>query len=521
MKLLPLRLRKHNRNKLNSLPFIKKDSTRHNNSEISYNNISNNSLNITTKVTLSKNNSISVLPISKLKKPRKIKLNKSLGSIEENIFFYPKTNTNNDTLKIIERADDIINKRKSTNLFYMEGSKNFSRKFIIGKCKEISKKNYKINHLKKKRTEINLKSYFMEQAIKNFNTQFSKDYNNFKKFISKKKEDLLEKAIENRKKTESILKQEQILHDSLMNLLIKQVKSFYVVQKFGSFFHELIGTPFLYDKVQNNDSEKIDFEFLSDKIINIYESKEKYLPLPKELNDDNLLDNKCIQLEEMILNMMRLKQSLEKELIQDIKIYNRELKLVEGIKRQYERDLDFVEQEKIYMSSIFKKSSVNNYEDFDYILKYILELGKELNVRGNNPEKSGENFYEYINYGRKTAKVLEGLETKINGLIGNIENIENIEKQKNEHIMEEILINQKIQNKKNIKLYFKRILEQKKLIKDQKTMDKGKKMIIRRRLVFSFSQIKHHKKIKKVIIKQDNDDNEELYYSESEKEKAE
>ena len=135
MKLLPLRLRKHNRNKLNSLPFIKKDSKRHNNSEISYNNISNNSLNITTKVTLSKNNSISVLPISKLKKPRKIKLNKSLGSIEENIFFYPKTNTNNDTLKIIERADDIIKKRKSTNLFYMEDSKNFSRKFIIGKCK--------------------------------------------------------------------------------------------------------------------------------------------------------------------------------------------------------------------------------------------------------------------------------------------------------------------------------------------------------------------------------------------------
>ena len=95
--------------------------------------------------------------------------------------------------------------------------------------------------------------------------------------------------------------------------------------------------------------------------------------------------------------MMRLKQSLEKELIQDIKIYNRELKLVEGIKRQYERDLDFVEQEKIYMSAIFKKSSVHNFADFDYILKYILELGKELNVRGNNPEKSGENFYEYIN----------------------------------------------------------------------------------------------------------------------------
>ena len=65
MKLLPLRMRKNNRNKLNSLPYIRKDYSMHNISEISYNN-SNNNVSITTKVSLSKNNSTSLITSHKL-----------------------------------------------------------------------------------------------------------------------------------------------------------------------------------------------------------------------------------------------------------------------------------------------------------------------------------------------------------------------------------------------------------------------------------------------------------------------
>ena len=519
MKLLPLRMRKNNRNKLNSLPYIRKDYSMHNISEISYNN-SNNNVSITTKVSLSKNNSTSLITSHKLKIPKKIHLNKSLGNNEKNIFYYPLTSNNNNTLKLIEKADDIIKKRKSSNLYVMEGGLNFSRKYIIGKSKEISKKNYAINHLRQERTEINSKNFYMDQVIKDFDTQFNKDYNDFLKFISVKEEDVLEKVMKIRKKTESILHQEQTLNDSLIDLLIKRVKSFYVLQKFGSFFHELIERPFLYSQVKNNYSEKSDFESISDKIINIYETKEKYLTLPKELNDDSLIDNKYAQLEEMILSMIGIKVSLEKEINNDIKNYDKELKLVKIIKSQYEKDLDFIKAEKFLMYSGLRKNSVHNYEFFDDILKYISELGKELKVKGNTPEKVGENSYEFVNYAKKALKILEGMETRVNELIGNIENIEQEEIKNNESIMKEILINQKNLNKMNIKLSFQQMQEKKKLIKDKQTMKKGKKWIIRRRLVFNFSNPKRRKKIKKVIIRKDNDE-DDLYYSDSETEKTE
>ena len=86
--------------------------------------------------------------------------------------------------------------------------------------------------------------------------------------------------------------------------------------------------------------------------------------------------------------------------------------------------------------------------------------------------------------------------------------------------MKEILINQKNLNKMNIKLSFQQMQEKKKLIKDKQTMNKGKKWIIRRRLVFNFSNPKRRKKIKKVIIRKDNDE-DDLYYSDSETEKTE
>jgi hypothetical protein len=172
------------------------------------------------------------------------------------------------------------------------------------------------------------------------------------------------------------------------------------------------------------------------------------------------------------------------------------------------------------MYSGLRKNSVHNYEFFDDILKYISELGKELKVKGNTPEKVGENSYEFVNYAKKALKILEGMETRVNELIGNIENIEQEEIKNNESIMKEILINQKNLNKMNIKLSFQQMQEKKKLIKDKQTMNKGKKWIIRRRLVFNFSNPKRRKKIKKVIIRKDNDE-DDLYYSDSETEKTE
>ena len=147
MKLLSLILNKKPRNKLNSLPNIRSNSTKHNTSEISFSNNINNSVSITTKASLPKNNSSTILVSNKLKKLRKIKLNNSLGSIAENQYYYPKTNVNKDTIKILAKADEVMKKRNNSNLYIMEGGKNYSKKFYIGQGKEISKNNYSIIHL--------------------------------------------------------------------------------------------------------------------------------------------------------------------------------------------------------------------------------------------------------------------------------------------------------------------------------------------------------------------------------------
>ena len=520
MKLFSLILNKKPRNKLNSLPNIRSNSTKNNTSEISFNNNINNSVSITTKASLPKNNSSTFLISNKVKKLRKIKLNNSLGSIAENQFYYPHTNVNKDTVKILEKADEVMKMRNNSNLYIMEGGKNFSKKFCIGQGKEISKKNYSINLLRQKRTEVNLKSFLMDQAVKNFNTQFEKDYRDFNIFISIKEEDVLGKVIKIREKTESILKQEQSLHESLSDLLVKRVKAFFNLKKFGSFFHKLIDTPFLYNQVPDKNSETIDFEDISNAIIDIYETEEKYLELPEELNDGDLFMNKYVQLEDMVLYMIRMKRSLENEIRKDIILYNKELEQIQQVKNQYERDLGFFKDEKFLVNLELKKSSIYTYSNFDDFLEFICDLGINVGVEGNPPVKNGEDFDEFILFGKKTLQILEGMELEINKYIKKKKKIEMKEEKNKESIMKDIILRQKNINKMDFKLSFKQLQEKIKLQKDLKTIEKGRKLVLKGRLVYNYPNIKHIKKIKKVIIKEENDE-DELHYSETEEEKNE
>ena len=115
MKLLSLILNKKPRNKYNSLPNIRSYSTKHNSSEISFN---NNSISNTTKASLTKNNSSTILVSNKLQKLRKIKLNNSIGNIVENQFYYPKTNLNKSSLKILEKADEVMKQRNNSYTYH-------------------------------------------------------------------------------------------------------------------------------------------------------------------------------------------------------------------------------------------------------------------------------------------------------------------------------------------------------------------------------------------------------------------
>ena len=520
MKLSSLKLFQLYKKDVNSLPNIGRNTTKHNKSEITFNTINNQSK--TTKASLAKNLSNSVLELNhlpKLKKLKKIRLNNSMGNIIENT-----NDINHKDLKLLENADNIIKKRKKTNIFIMDGGQNYSKKYVLRERKEISQKNYTINLLKQKRTEINLKSFLMDQALKNFNSQFQIDYHNFNLFISIKEEDVLGKVQKIRWEKEKILKAEQNLNDSLRDTLVKRLKTFFALRKFGSFFHELISKPFPYDKVLYRNPENSDFEEITNSIIDIYETEEKNMPLPNELNDDDLFDSKCTQLEDMVLFRIRMKKDLEKDMKADIDKYNKELDIIRQIKNQYERDINYFKDEKFLVDLELKKSKLYVYPDFDIILNNISEIGRVIfsrngGVVGGLPEKNGKDFDEFILFEKKTLNALKDIEIEINNHIDFIEDIIKKEQKKNDNTMKEIILNQKNINKNDFKLSFKQLKEKEKLLKDLKTIEKGRKFVIKGRVIYKYPNIKQQtKKIKKLVIKDDNDE-DELHYSETEEEK--
>ena len=113
---------------------------------------------------------------------------------------------------------------------------------------------------------------------------------------------------------------------------------------------------------------------------------------------------------------------------------------------------------------------------------------------------------------------MEGLELEINKYISMIEKIEMKEEKNRENIMEDIILRQKNINKLDFKLSFKQLQEKMKLQKDLKTIEKGRKLVLKGRIIYNYPNVKHIKKIKKVIIKEENDE-DELRYSETEEEK--
>ena len=108
----------------------------------------------------------------------------------------------------------------------------------------------------------------------------------------------------------------------------------------------------------------IDFEDIANIIINIYETEEKYKELPEDINNNDLFMNKYTQLEDIVLYTMRLKHSLDKEIKNDIIIYNKELEMIKEIKQQYEKDLDFYKGEKYMIDLEIKNSNGYNFYNF-------------------------------------------------------------------------------------------------------------------------------------------------------------
>ena len=187
------------------------------------------------------------------------------------------------------------------------------------------------------------------------------------------------------------------------------------------------------------------------------------------------------------------------------------------MKEQYERELKFYKEEKNLIDLDLKKNNIYAYSNLDYILNFIVELGLEVGVKGPLPKKKEQYFDEFIPYAKSTMRALEKMENEINKYIDSIEKIIEEEKSHKNNIINEIILNQKNSNKLEFKMSFKQIQEKIKLEKDMKTFEKAKKLVMKGRIVYKLPSLKHNKTIKIIEIKEENKD-DELYYSDTEKE---
>ena len=118
-------------------------------------------------------------------------------------------------LKIIDEADDILKNRNQNKNININNIKKYSKFPNIKFKKDISLKNYIISLLQEKRTEINEKERLMNNALKEFSTQFNIDYKTFIEYVDdvRKKQKILDDLV-NKLKIERKSK-EKILNEAM------------------------------------------------------------------------------------------------------------------------------------------------------------------------------------------------------------------------------------------------------------------------------------------------------------------
>ena len=101
---------------------------------------------------------------------------------------------------ILEKADDIIKERLKSN--GKQINKKYEKNVAIKLSKDISLKNYVINLLKIKRTQINDKERMMNNALIEFTEQFNIDYKAFLEYVEdvRKKQKIFDDLVASMKK---------------------------------------------------------------------------------------------------------------------------------------------------------------------------------------------------------------------------------------------------------------------------------------------------------------------------------
>ena len=327
----------------------------------------------------------------------------------------------------MEEADDIMKERFKNKNIITNNIKKKSKLPAIKLGKDISLKNFIISLLQEKRTEINEKERLMNNALIEFKNQFNEDYKAFNEYTDdvKKKQKILDDLIHNlkveRDQKEQILNEKVFEYKSLEDFCEKMIKLIYNSNKYAIFFNQVFELPFNYKNLPEL-NRHYNFEKIVDHLVNIYETKDKDVPLPSILKDENILMQKYTEMEDIILHMLEYRDLIVNEIHKNRENYERDLKILENNKKEYEKDLNYLKEEVNIVKKSMRGLIVQDPSEIDEFIDFIIELGKEITDKIPIKRKSnnGNNNNGYLLYCRKVLLTLEEKEVNINKYINEI-----------------------------------------------------------------------------------------------------
>jgi len=459
----------------------------------------------------------------------KIKLNnsKSQRALTKSWVLPDSINTTKGTLEILQNADDILRERYKNHDRDFAMRKHKLKSKALKVSKSICRKNYLINSLKQRRTEVINKEFVIQKALKEFEVRLEMDKKKFINFIEevkekqKKDETKLIDLKNIRFEAEAKLEEEERKNKVLEQNIYKKIKELYMQKDFGVFVHTVLETDFPYTNLPimkaDHESEKI-----AEVFIKLFANMNNYDETMKELEKTDIFFKKCILMENKIIKGISEKEGLEKEIIALRKNCENELKQLKYSKADYESDYNYLINEIKRVKLEMNNFKLNDSEDLDIYLKYIQELGLEIGSSSDNPQSCEKKYItEFVTYSKGIAEELKKTEDTVNEMISNIENIIESGNKKDKELMMKIILNKKNINKREKQLLFQQKEEELKLKQKLKIIERDKKFVLKgRKVIYDYPiNSKHNFNIKKIQeTKKENNTNIQYEYTFSDEE---
>ncbi|MCQ2816878.1 MAG: hypothetical protein MJ252_06405 [archaeon] len=422
-----------------------------------------------------------------------------------------RTNKGLSQKNFIEEANRIMRERMK-NKGSSINSKARLKTVILNDTKEISLKNYLIDLLKCKRTEINEKERNITKALKDCELGLDSDATEFNGFVerTKQKQKAEDLKCANLKKEHIDIEKEIIELDKKLKQnqedMEKCIRNIYKFKACGAFIHRVYGQKFPFEIITE---EK---ELKDDNISKACESVlENYKKISKEQSglefDDEIMVSKFTEFEELIIKSLDEKEKEHKKAIKTDEENKKTINELELKEQECDKEYQLLIQEKINLENQIAKAKTQRLADYKQTLKHIASLRAEI-ISDMNPKEIKEATKDKTEMGqaKDAIFVLQNQEREVNDFINTLKQLE-IEdsfsfnyyaKKRNEEIKK---IKQAKYNEEEKK---------KTALKNLRAEKRAEKVVIRGRKVpkdYRSELIKEkNKKIKKV----DNDDQTDL-----------